>query len=313
MKSLFPEFERLDVKPFIKWVGGKSQLLSTFNEMFPKDLKQGTIKNYYEPFLGGGAVFFNVIKYFDIDSAFLFDIKEELILVYRVVQSDVNTLIDFLDKYKKQYQKLSMEDRNELFYSIREVYNQNRFNINYNKYSEAWIPRAAQMIFLNKTCFNGLYRLNKKGAFNVPFGKYKTPLFYEEENLINVSKALQKAELRVADFEQAEKYVNGNSFVYFDPPYRPISKTSSFTTYTGKMDFNDEQQIRLSNSFRRLHEKSTKLMLSNSDPKNTNPDDNFFEEHYNGFHINRVLAGRAVNSVGSKRGKINELLITNYQ
>ena len=172
-----------------------------------------------------------------------------------------------------------------------------------------WIPRAAQMIFLNKTCFNGLYRLNRKGEFNVPFGKYEKPKFYDEENLKNVSKVLQKAIIKVADFSNLKEEVSQNAFIYFDPPYRPISKTSSFTTYTGKMVFNDKHQIRLSQTFKELG-KQNKLMLSNSDPKNTNPNDDFFEKHYNGFKINRVLAGRAINSVGSKRGKINELLIT---
>lgn len=308
------KIEKIKVKPFIKWVGGKRQLLATINNYFPKELKTGKIKKYYEPFLGGGAVFFDITNKYDIETAYLSDINEELILVYKVVQKNVNDLIAFLEKYKKQYLKLTIEKRSDLFYSVRKSYNINSLNINHNKYSELWIPRAAKMIFLNKTCFNGLFRLNRKGEFNVSFGKYKNPKFYEEENLKNIAKVLQNAELKATDFSNLRNNnaITKNAFVYFDPPYRPISKTSSFTNYTGKMTFNDQQQIRLSHIFRELNKLSYKLMLSNSDPKNTNLNDNFFEKHYNGFNINRVLAGRTVNSKGNKRGKINELLITNF-
>ncbi len=312
MQTLFPELKILKVKPFIKWVGGKGQLLNSINNHYPIELKQGKINKYYEPFLGGGAVFFDIIKKYNIKTAYLSDLNEELILVYKVVQRNVYDLIELLEKYKKQYSKLTKKDRNDLFYSIRLSYNINRFNINHKKYSELWIPRAAQMIFLNKTCFNGLYRLNRKGKFNVPFGKYERPKFYDKENLINVSKVLQKAIIKVADFSNLKDEVNKNAFVYFDPPYRPISKTSSFTSYTGKMIFDDKHQIRLSKTFKELGKRDNKLMLSNSDPKNTNPNDIFFEKHYTGFNINRVLASRAINSKGNKRGKINELLITNF-
>ena len=312
MQTLFPELETLKVKPFIKWVGGKGQLLNSINNHYPKELKQGKINKYYEPFLGGGAVFFDIIKKYNIKTAYLSDLNEELILVYKVVQRNVYDLIEFLEKYKNQYSKLTKEKQNDLFYSIREIYNTNRLNINHKKYSELWIQRAGQMIFLNKTCFNGLYRLNKKGEFNVPFGKYEKPKFYDKENLINVSKVLQKAIIKVADFSKLNDEVSKNAFVYFDPPYRPISKTSSFTSYTNKMVFDDNYQILLSQTFKELSKRANKLMLSNSDPKNTNPNDNFFEKHYDGFNINRVLAGRAINSKGDKRGKINELLIINF-
>ncbi len=155
MKSLFPELEKTKVKPFVKWLGGKSQLLRMLNKYFPEELKNGEIKKYYEPFLGGGAVFFDIMNKYNIEKAYLSDINEELILVYKVVKKNVNDIIDLLEKYQKQYQKLNGEKRSNFFYSEREKYNKNRFNINYNKYNDLWIPRAAQMIFLNKTSFNG--------------------------------------------------------------------------------------------------------------------------------------------------------------
>jgi DNA adenine methylase len=172
--------------------------------------------------------------------------------------------------------------------------------------------RAAQFIFLNKTCFNGLFRLNAQGEFNVPPGKYKKAVIFDERNILAVSSVLHNAEIVCTDYSQCYMKVDNAAFVYFDPPYRPITRTSYFTAYTGA-EFGDKQQIELSRFFRRLDaEKRAKLMLSNSDPANTDPNDTFFDEAYSGFHIYRVSAFRAVNCNGAKRGKINELLITNY-
>ena len=167
--------KKLTAKPFMKWAGGKSQLLGQFQKYYPKELKTGQIKKYFEPFLGGGAVFLDVAQKFSIESAFLSDINEELILAYKVIQRKPESLIEFLWKYSMQYNNLSEEERKEYFYEVRTNLNLQRFQINYRRYSENWIPRAAQLIFLNKTCFNGLFRLNKKGEFNVPFGRYKNP------------------------------------------------------------------------------------------------------------------------------------------
>ncbi len=300
------------IKPFIKWAGGKSQLLEQYEKIFPFELKAGIIKNYYEPFLGGGSVFFYIAQKYAIENAILFDINEELILVYKVIKNDPETLLDFIERYKRKYYSLNEREQNKLFYEIRNIYNLTRFNINHKKYSDNWIPRAAQMIFLNKTCFNGLFRLNHKGEFNVPFGKYKNPQFYDEDNIINISKLLKRTELYTSDFSEIGNLILNNSFVYFDPPYRPISKTSSFTSYS-KNDFNDKDQIRLSNVFHALDKRDVKLMLSNSDPKNYKSDDNFFETHYSGYNIQKVSASRMINCKGEKRGKISELLITNYK
>lgn len=298
------------IKPFIKWAGGKTQLLKTFDSKYPVELKQGKIKNYYEPFLGGGAVCFDILSKYEVENIYLFDLNEDLILTYRVVQCKPENLIGLLLKYQKHYSKLNQKERIEYYYRVRKNYNTTK-GVNYNKYTDSWVERASQMIFLNKTCFNGLYRLNKNGEFNVPYGDYKNPKIVDPQNLLNVSEKLSRAEIKVADFGVLLDQIKSDSFVYFDPPYRPISKTSSFNAYS-KLEFNDASQIRLAEVFKKLASGNTKLMLSNSDPKNFNSEDCFFDKLYEDFNIERVLASRAINSNGANRGKINEILIKNY-
>lgn len=299
-------------RPFLKWAGGKTQLIAQLKANYPQALQLGQIKNYYEPFLGGGAVFFDLMNHFPIENFYLSDINEDLILTYQVVQKEVNVLIDLLEVYQKDYLKLDQTQRKTYFYQIREQFNQTRSQINYRTISKPAILRAAQLIFLNKTCFNGLFRQNQKGVFNVPFGDYKNPKILDVTNLTNVSDVLQKVILKTADFSELEKYeIDRDSFIYLDPPYRPISSTSSFTTYS-KACFNEAAQMRLVEIFKKLDRQGVKLMLSNSDPKNFDKHDNFFEIHYTGFHIQRISANRMINSAGNKRGKITELLITNY-
>lgn len=304
---------KVKARPFIKWVGGKGQLLNQFENYYPSDLRSRRLKKYSEPFLGGGAVFFEVMQKFNMESAYVSDVNKDLVLAYWVVQQRPEQLIDFLDQYQKQFDTTPVEERNDLFLEIREHFNQQRFEINYKKLSDNWIPRAAQLIFLNKTCFNGLFRLNSKGGFNVPFGKYPKPTILDEPNIWAVSEVLQKAEIRIAAYNECFDKVDDQSFVYFDPPYRPLSKTSSFTTYSGS-EFGDRDQIKLATFFRKLDsERGPKLMLSNSDPKNENPDDNFFENIFTDYKFYRVSANRAINCNGDKRGAINEIVITNYQ
>jgi DNA adenine methylase len=299
-------------KPFLKWAGGKVQLLSQFEANYPKALKEGNIDTYFEPFLGGGAVFLDIAQNYPITSAYLCDINEELILTYRVIQRNPETMVELLKQLSKQYYALTMEKRKEFYYTIRTLYNQHRYQIDYSKYSEPWITRAAHMIFLNKTCYNSLFRMNRKGEFNVPYGRYKKPKILDAENIFNVSKMLQIAEICFGDFTECEPFITTQSFVYFDPPYRPISRTSSFTSYS-KNVFTDDEQIKLGNYYRLLHKKyGAKLMLSNSDPTNENPHDRFFEELYQGFKIHKVSANRMINSNAQKRGPITELVITNY-
>ncbi|HOE20283.1 MAG TPA: DNA adenine methylase [Spirochaetota bacterium] len=298
-------------RPFIKWAGGKSQLIDEIDERLPVELREREITTYFEPFLGGGAVFFYIAQKFSIERAVLFDINEDLIITYKVIKYNPEELMRFIDYYKYLYNNLDIEKQKDFFYSIRENYNKNKVKINFNDYNNELIEHAAQMIFLNKTCYNGLYRLNSKGEFNVPFGKYKKVNFYDKENILYISALLQKAELYIYDFEEIIHYDVNNAFIYFDPPYRPISQTASFTSYS-KFHFSENDQIRLATIFKELDKRNARLMLSNSDPKNVNPDDDFFEKHYKGFNIQRVYANRMINCNGEKRGKINELIITNY-
>lgn len=298
-------------KPFIKWAGGKTQLIPQLKILYPQELKSGLIKRYVEPFLGGGSVFFDIVQNYKIENAKLFDINPELILLYKVIQENVEALIDFLKKFSGEFVKLSENSRKKYFYELRSNYNHQRFNINYNKYSEAWIARAAQTIFLNKTCFNGLYRVNSTGEFNVPFGSYKNPTFYTEENLLAASKVLETADIYCSDYKRIAPHVTKDSFAYFDPPYRPISNTSNFKSYAAS-DFNDAHQKELAAFYKKISKTGAKLMLSNSDPKNINANDNFFDELYADFNIHSVTASRMINSNAAKRGLITEIVVTNY-
>jgi DNA adenine methylase len=304
--------QETDAKPFLKWAGGKSQLLPQFEGHYPPELETGHITTYIEPFLGGGAVFLSIAQRYAFEQTYLTDINPELVLTYRVVQRDPLALIEQLQQHQRAYSASSEEARAAYFYTVRDHYNRQRGEIRFNRYSGQWINRAAAMIFLNKTCFNGLFRVNAKGAFNVPFGRYKNPTICDPDNLLAVSALLQRAELRVAPFTACEQWVTAETFVYFDPPYRPISATSSFTSYA-RARFDDEAQIALARFFAHLdHAYGAKLMLSNSDPTTINPEDRFFEQHYQNFKIHRVWANRMINSQADKRGKITELLITNY-
>lgn len=261
--------------------------------------------------MGGGAVFFHVAQVYHVNQFFISDINQELILVYRTIQEDVESLINLLAEIEAQYLQLSADEQKKLFYKIRSEFNNHDSIMNLSKVQMNWVERAAQIIFLNWTCFNGLFRVNAKSKFNVPFGRYKKPTICFKENLREISKILQKAEICQGDFRVCSDFVDAETFVYFDPPYRPISKTANFTSYS-KFDFDDEAQLSLAAFFRQLDQKGAKLMLSNSAPENINPDDHFFEDAYKGYRIERVQASRMINCETQKRGKINELLIMNY-
>jgi type II restriction enzyme len=240
------------------------------------------------------------------------DINEECILTYKVVQNYIDGLIAVLRHMEGEFKsKESMESKEEMYYIQRNKFNEGKTSIDYNNFSQEWIEHAALMIFLNKTCFNGLYRQNRKGLFNVPFGKYKNPTICDEENLLEVNRALKGVELLSKHFSDLTDEIDDKTFIYMDPPYRPLNDTSSFNDYS-KVPFNDDSQRELARWFKLLNdEKKACLMLSNSDPKNTNPDDDFFDKLYEGFNIERIKASRAINSKGSGRGEIDELLITN--
>ncbi len=299
-------------KPFLKWAGGKKQLLEQLKNYYPVELQNGTIKNYVEPFLGGGAVFFEVLQKFNVNNAYLSDINKDLILTYQVIQQKPENLLEYLAQYQKRYDQTEQEKRNNLFLTLRRQFNAQKSEINYQTLSDRAVLQAALFISLNKICFNGLFRLNSKGLFNVPYGKYKTAMILDEMNILAVCHLLQKTEITAVDYTNCWDSVNEESFVYFDPPYRPISQTANFTTYMG-FEFKDSDQLKLAQFFRELDQrKGAKLMLSNSDPTSNNPHDDFFEKAYLGYNFFRVSANRSINSDSKKRGKINEYLITNY-
>jgi len=285
-------------KPFLKWAGGKTQLLAEIGQHLPEGIKTGEIDTYVEPFVGGGAVFFHIAqRYKSIRHFYLFDINEDLVNCYNAIQSDVASVIADLGRLEERYLKGDEVKRETMYYRIRDEFNCDR--------------SPAKLIFLNKTCYNGLYRSNRKGEFNVPFGGYRNPTICDAENLINVSFILQKTQVICADFEASGRYIDDETFVYFDPPYRPISPTASFTSYS-KNDFSEKDQIRLAEFCRRIDAKGVKFLLSNSDPKNEDQKDHFFDDQYSGFRIDTVKATRAINCIGAGRGAINELIITNY-
>lgn len=295
-----------EVRPFVKWAGGKGSLISQLTNFYPFELKDGLIEKYVEPFVGGGAVLIDILQTYEVKQAYAFDINKDLINCYNVIKSDVESLIKELDRKEKEYLSLEMEDRQDYFYNVRKEYN------TYKLKNDSDVKRASEFIFLNRTCFNGLYRVNKNGEFNVPCGKYKNPTICDSKNLRNLSKLIQNVIFEYGDYKKSSKYIDRNTFVYFDPPYRPLTTTAGFTAYT-KEDFNDDNQKDLANYFKELDGKEAKLMLSNSNPKNTNKDDSFFEDIYKGFNINEIYAKRMINSNANGRGEISELLITNYE
>lgn len=293
------------IKPFLKWAGGKSQLLHEIGLYYP--FADGCITKYAEPFIGGGAVFFDILSKYNLQEIYISDINAELINTYCIIRDNVEELICLLFKYQNEYIPHDKEERKNYYMDKREHFN----NLKINDNGSANIEKAALMIFLNKTCFNGLYRVNKKGEFNVPMGTYKNPLICDVKNLRAVSEKLQKVTIVCRDYADSEEFIDKNTFVYFDPPYRPITNTASFTSYT-KNSFNDEKQIELAKFVDKMDRKGAKVLVSNSDPKNTNIEDDFFDNIYSSHKIKRVEAARMINCDSGARGKIKELLISNF-
>lgn len=295
------------IRPFVKWAGGKGSLIPQLNNFYPYELKNGIIKRYIEPFVGGGAVLIDILQKYDVQEAYAFDINIDLINSYNVIKNNIEHLITNLKQLETEYLQLGQEERKNYFYNKRDEYN------NYElKENEQNIQRAAQFIYLNRTCFNGLYRVNKSGKFNVPVGSYKNPTICDEDNLRNLSQLIQNVQFQYGDYKKSTKYVTENTFVYFDPPYRPLNVTSGFTSYT-KEDFNDDNQKELATFYRELNDRDAKLMLSNSNPKNTNQEDTFFDNIYQGFNIDEIYASRMINANSQGRGKISEIVVTNYK
>lgn len=293
------------VKPFLKWAGGKSQLIKEIEKYYP--FENGKITKYAEPFIGGGAILFDILNNFNLEEIYISDINAELINTYVIVRDCVDNIIQLLYEYEKDYIPLDAEARKAYYINKRNRFN----NIKINGDKSNNIEKAALMIFLNKTCFNGLYRVNKKGLFNVPIGAYKNPLICDEKNLSAVSKKLSNVKIVCEDYKNSANFIDENTFVYFDPPYRPLTETSSFTSYTENI-FDDKKQIELAKFVDYINNKGAKVVVSNSDPKNSNVDDDFFDKIYGVYKIKRVDATRMINSNSKARGKISELLISNF-
>lgn len=275
--------KNLKIPTFVKWAGGKTQLLEQFSKYLPKKFN-----GYLEPFVGSGALFFYIKKNFSPEKVILSDLNKELITCFEVVRDNPEELIKLLIKHKKNHSK-------EYYYKIRDS--------DVSKLSKVEI--AARLIYLNKTCFNGLYRVNSEGKFNVPIGSYKKPKIFNEIILRKASDLLQNVELKVMPFEQIFDFAKKEDFVYLDPPYYPLTKTSNFTSYT-KDIFLEKEQEKLSEVFKELDKKGCFVMLSNSDHP-------FIKNLYKNYRIIDVKARRAISCIGSKRGKINELVIRNYK
>lgn len=290
-------------KPFVKWAGGKGQLLNEISKTIPSSFKQSKL-TYIEPFVGGGAVLFWILqKYPNIEQAIINDINADLINSYKTIKENVEELISVLKIWEKEYHSLKdkLEEKKEYYYSKRTLFNSRKSDK---------ITQTALFIFLNRTCFNGLYRVNRKNEFNVPIGSYKTPMICDEVNLRTVNQILQKVIILNEDFEETLDYAKQSTLFYFDPPYKPLNQTSSFNSYA-KDEFNDNEQIRLAKFCKKIDLFGHQWILSNSDVKGKDPNDNFFDELYSEFKIKRVLARRNINSNPNKRGELTELLITN--
>lgn len=297
--------EEKTVKPFLKWAGGKGQLLKEIEAFYP--FSKEKITKYAEPFVGGGAVLFDVLNKYELEEIYISDISPELMNTYLIIRDNIDALIETLYALQNAFIPLDADSRKFYYNEKRDRFNDLKVNGNENTN----IEKAALMIFLNKTCFNGLFRVNKRGLFNVPIGAYKNPLICDETNLRAVSEKLQNVTIVCGDYKKSADFIDENTFVYFDPPYRPITDTASFTAYT-ENSFNDEKQIELARFVDDMHKKGAKFVLSNSDPKNSNIEDSFFDNLYAAHNIKRVEATRSINCQAQARGKIKELLISNF-
>lgn len=290
-------------KPFLKWAGGKTQLIKQIEKQLPEKLL-GSSFTYIEPFVGSGAVLFWILEKFpNINNAIINDINTDLTNCYDTIKHDVDTLIEILAKFELDYHLISEdeEQKKKYYYHKRALFNSR---------NEKQTTQSALFIFLNRTCFNGLFRVNRKNEFNVPIGSYKKPQICNMENLKAVSDKLQRVKILNGDFSKTLSYASAKTFFYFDPPYKPLNETSSFNSYS-KDNFGDSEQIRLKEFCEILERKGHQWILSNSDVKGKNPDNNFFDDLYSSFNIFRVNARRSINANPRKRGKLTELLINN--
>lgn len=291
----------MTAKPFVKWAGGKSQLLTEIAKEYPDK-----IDSYCEPFVGGGAVLLDVLEKFHPASVLINDINPELINAYTQIRDRCEVLIERLSQMQNAFWDADKDARKRDYYAKRERYNESIAA------PGDPVEKAALFIFLNKTCFNGLYRVNARGFFNVPMGSYKKPPICDAENLMLIHDLLRNTRMLCGDYSRCADFIGRGTFVYIDPPYRPLSRTASFTAYA-KTAFDDDEQIRLADFMKAMSDKGARMVASNSDPKNTDENDNFFDDIYSDFSIRRVRAARMINSDASARGTVSELLIRNFE
>lgn len=293
----------MKAKPFLKWAGGKTQLIEDIKGQIPSSVTSKSF-TFIEPFVGSGAVLFWILQsYPNIKKAIINDINTDLTNCYFTIKDNVLDLIEMLEFWESEYHSISNDDikKKEYYYQKRELFN--------TRVSQQTI-QSALFIFLNRTCFNGLYRVNRNNEFNVPIGSYKKPQICNKPNLLAVSKLLKNVIILNGDYSDTLAYSSENTLFYLDPPYKPLSNTSSFNSYA-KEEFDDSEQIRLKHFCDTLNENGHQWILSNSDVKGKDPKDDFFDDLYSDFKINRVTARRSINANPSKRGKLTELLITN--
>lgn len=295
----------IEAKPYLKWAGGKTQLLPVLDAHLPAHFSEIPEVTYIEPFVGGGAMLFHMLRtYPNIHNVVINDLNGKLINAYRTIRNHPKELIECLTDIQFRFYELPDDSqKKDFFLSFRERFNNGGLTDTEN---------ASIFIFLNRTCFNGLYRENSKGKFNVPFGRYVNPTICDKDTLMANSRLLQKVTILNDDFSIVNRHHNGYTFIYFDPPYRPLSQTSNFNSYV-KEPFDDNEQIRLKDFVVELTQAGIDILLSNSDGRATNPEDLFFDRIYHQFHINRVEARRNINANASKRGATSELLIRNYE
>lgn len=298
--------QRKNLKPILKWAGGKTQLLADISHAYPEGFGV-TIRRYAEPFVGGGAVLFDILSKYELDEVYISDVNAELINMYLVVRDQADDLIALLTGYQTEYLALDNECRKQYYYDKRNEFN----DLIVSEKSKTGVVSAALFIFLNRTCFNGLYRANKNGLFNVPKGNQANPLICNTDNIRAVSTALANVQIVCDDYSASKDFIDKHTLVYLDPPYRPLKGRDSFVSYT-EFEFDDSCQRALAGFIEEVNAAGAHIILSNSDPKNVDPEDDFFEDLYADYDIQRINAKRKINRYAEHRGYITELLIKNY-
>lgn len=288
--------------PFLKWAGGKSQILNEIRRKYPAGLGE-SVTRYVEPFVGGGAVLFDILNRYRLDEVYISDTNRELIHTYLIIQNNVEELIDILGTMARKYLSNGDDKRRIVYYNARSRFNEMK------KKREKSVELAALFIFLNRTCFNGLYRVNRKGEYNVPQGGYRNPKICDKDTLHAVSGKLKNARIVCGDYKLSHEFIDGRTFAYFDPPYRPLTATAGFTAYTEE-GFGDQEQTELAAFIDRMSARGAWCVASNSDPRNTDENDDFFDRLYEKHSILRIKAARMINSTASGRGCVRELLIS---